>query len=144
MHTDHRGCTNARRCPESLDHSACQSLDLRNQLKLDAEGEFPSYIVPVEAGSENRRNAVKRKILILVALLGASAALPLGAEQELVQLPDLKIVGWRVDDASNGNGDAGLHPGERARLYVTLSNQGNEPARDIHGAWIQPRSATVS
>ena len=54
-------------------------------------------------------------------------------EEDSVQVPDLRVVGWLVDDAAGGNGDLGLHPGETARLSVYLSNRGNEPARGVAG-----------
>jgi hypothetical protein len=59
------------------------------------------------------------------------------AEEILVQVPDLKIVGWTVDDSADGiadgNGDSGLHPGETVYLQVWLSNQGNEAGRFVDG-----------
>ncbi len=78
-------------------------------------------------------NCKQLPIITGLVLLAAGLFSAPSAQEESVQLPDLRIVGWRIDDAVNGNGDAGLHPGERARLYVTLSNQGNEPARDVQG-----------
>jgi hypothetical protein len=65
-----------------------------------------------------------------LAVLASPAAL---AEDTLAQEPDVVVVGWTVDDAGDGNGDGGLHPGESAYLRIHLSNQGNETARWVDG-----------
>jgi len=81
------------------------------------------------------------RILIAVALATLTVQdRPAEAREEaLVQQPDLKIVGWTIDDADplDGNGDGALHPGETAYLRVYLSNQGNETARNVAATLVE-------
>jgi len=68
--------------------------------------------------------------MLLSASLGQAAE-----EGTLVQVPDLRVVGWTLDDTDplGGNGDGGLQPGETALLVVYLANAGNEPAQGVTG-----------
>jgi hypothetical protein len=61
----------------------------------------------------------------------ASGSTDLGDGETITDIPDIRIVGWTVDDTLAGNGDGGLHPGETALLQIFLSNQGNETARNV-------------
>ena len=54
-----------------------------------------------------------------------------GEEEALTGTPDIRLVGWTVDDSLVGNSDGGLHPGETALLQIFLMNQGNETARNV-------------
>ena len=62
----------------------------------------------------NRACSRTRFVSILVAL-GWTCTMPAFAT------PDLEIVGWTVIDYS-GNGDGGLHPGEKALLAPMGTN----------------------
>lgn len=75
---------------------------------------------------------------IVMAILAASfsamaSAPPAGEEPESVGSPDLRIIGWTIDDSLAGNADGGLHPGETAYLQIHISNQGNATARSVAG-----------
>ena len=69
--------------------------------------------------------------LVLFFTSVASASTGEGEEEAFTGTPNIRIVGWRVDDASGGNGDAGLHPGESAYLWISLSNGGSATARGV-------------
>jgi len=56
-----------------------------------------------------------------------------GNDAQMAQAPDLVVVGWTIDDAAGGNDDNGLHPGETAYLWISVSNRGNETARWVDG-----------
>lgn len=66
--------------------------------------------------------------LIAQFTIGAGGS---GPAPDLIQLPDVRVVAWTVDDSTGGNGDGGLQPGEEADLVIYLANRGNEPARDV-------------
>ncbi len=71
-----------------------------------------------------------RTALVLAVVLVSCT--PVNAEEASILLtPDLQVVGWTVVDDADGNGDAGLHPGETVQLIVLLSNRGSEPATDV-------------
>lgn len=76
------------------------------------------------------RSRGKVPLLVCAILI----VVPAAAAEEVAELvPDLRIVGWTVDDSPDGNGDGGLHPGETAYLQIYLSNRGSEPARNVAG-----------
>lgn len=72
--------------------------------------------------------------LAMALPLSARGLLPPARHSPLLsQVPGLRIVGWDVIDAPDGNADGGLHPGETAFLRIHLSNQGSEPAYNVAG-----------
>ena len=52
-------------------------------------------------------------------------------EEAVGGIPNIRIVGWLVDDKGGGNDDGGLHPGESAFLEIHLSNGGSGTARFV-------------
>jgi hypothetical protein len=60
-----------------------------------------------------------------VTLTGSASA------QTDAPAPDLRVVGWTIDDTAEGNGDGGLHPGESATLEVQVRNVGTRRATGV-------------
>lgn len=73
--------------------------------------------------------------LIVAIVLNASFTAFAGSlpESTQAQVPDLKVVGWTIDDSVGGNGDGGLQPGETAFMKIYLTNRGKVTARNVSG-----------
>lgn len=69
------------------------------------------------------------RALAVVSLLASWAMLVIPA----LAIPDLRVVGWAIDDTAGGNGDGGLQPGETAVLQIYVANLGNSAATTVAG-----------
>ncbi len=71
---------------------------------------------------------------LLAGLALALIPIPSAAEVEVeAVLPDVRVVGWTIDDTAGGNGDGDLDPGESFTLQIRLTNQGGAAASSVFG-----------